>query len=360
MPLDTHVSLSVALQRSPGFCRLFFGILPPQSKYYDISFRHGQRGCRRAPYVWYDKVCRQLRPAKMALVLPAVICTAARAACAPAVPKTNAADSRIGFRSGASGRTPVRKVVSSALKPLLVARNLRRANSAKEIFNVDYFSLNRGETVALVGPNGAGKTTFLLTLALLHQPTSGAIELDGITAAPHNLLQLRRRMAVVFQEPLLLDMSVLGNLTTALRIRKVPGKAALVRAQKWLDLFGVAHISSQQARSISGGEAQRTSLARAFALEPDLLFLDEPFGSLDYPTRNSLLNDLGKILQKMNMTTLFVTHDYSEIPFLAQNTAVMYEGRIIKLGSNEDIFGQDFSHRSFWSPWADLVGKTIP
>lgn len=105
---------------------------------------------------------------------------------------------------------------------MLVARNLRRVNSAREILNVDYFSLNQGETVALVGPNGAGKTTFLLTLALLQQPVSGTIELDGITAAPHNILQLRRRMAVVFQEPLLLDMSVLANLTTALRIRKVP------------------------------------------------------------------------------------------------------------------------------------------
>jgi tungstate transport system ATP-binding protein len=160
-------------------------------------------------------------------------------------------------------------------------------------------------------------------------------------------------MAVVFQESLLLDMSVLGNITTALRIRKVPGKAALARAQKWLDLFGVGHISSQQARLLSGGEAQRTSLARAFALEPDLLFLDEPFGSLDYPTRNSLLNDLGAILKQMNMTALFVTHDYTEIPFLAEKTAVMYEGRIKKCGSNLEIFGQDFFQRKYWSPWAD-------
>ncbi len=239
------------------------------------------------------------------------------------------------------------------MKPLLVARNLRRINTAREIFNVDYFSLDRGETIALVGPNGAGKTTLLMTLALLQQPTSGTIELDGIIAGPKNLLQLRRRMAVVFQEPLLLDMSVLGNLTTALRIRGMPGKTALAKAKMWLDLFGVVHICSQRARSISGGEAQRTSLARAFALEPDLLFLDEPFGSLDYPTRNLLLNDLGKILQQMNITTLFVTHDYSEIPFLAKKTAVMFEGRIKKLGPNQEIFGQDFARRSFWSPWED-------
>jgi len=237
------------------------------------------------------------------------------------------------------------------LKPLLVARNLRRLSPSGEIFNVDYFSINKGETIALIGPNGAGKTTFLLTLALLQQPTTGSIEFDGITAGPHNILQLRRRMAVVFQESLLLDMTVLGNLTTALRIRKVPAKAALARAQKWLDLFGIGHISSQRARSLSGGEAQRASLARAFALEPDLLFLDEPFASLDYPTRNSLLNDLGKILKQMNTTALFVTHDYTEIPYLAEKTAVMYEGRLKKYGPNQEIFGQDFFQRQSWNPW---------
>ena len=239
------------------------------------------------------------------------------------------------------------------MKPLLVARNLRVVDSAREIFNVDYFSINQGETIALIGPNGAGKTTFLLTLALLRQPTSGSIEFGGLIAGPHNTLQLRRRMAVVFQESLLLDMSVLGNITTALRIRKVPRKEALARAHKWLNLLGIEDISSQRARSLSGGEAQRTSLARAFALEPELLFLDEPFASLDYPTRNSLLNDLGGILRQTNTTALFVTHDYTEIPFLAEKTAVMYEGRITKFGTNQEIFGRDFFERNPWSPWSD-------
>jgi tungstate transport system ATP-binding protein len=237
------------------------------------------------------------------------------------------------------------------LEPLLVARNLRKVSRDREILNVDHFSINKGQTIALIGPNGAGKTTLLLTLALLEQPTTGSIEFDGITAGPNNILQLRRRMAVVFQESLLLDMSVLSNITTALRIRKVPWKTALARARKWLDLLGIGHISSQRARLLSGGEAQRASLARAFALEPDLLFLDEPFASLDYPTRNSLLNDLGEILKQMNMTALFVTHDYTEIPYLAETTAVMYEGRLKKCGPNQKIFGQDFFQRQSWSPW---------
>ncbi|MEM5789675.1 MAG: ATP-binding cassette domain-containing protein [Syntrophobacteraceae bacterium] len=239
------------------------------------------------------------------------------------------------------------------MKALLSVTDLRRANSTKEIFHVERFSLMRGETVALVGPNGAGKTTFLLTLALLESPSSGTIEMDGIIAGPQTILALRRRMAVVFQDSLLLDMPVSSNLTTALRIRKINGKQAAARAEKWLEIFGVAHLRDRQARFLSGGEAQRVSLARAFALEPDLLFLDEPFASLDYPSRNSLLDDLGQVLRQMNMTTLFVTHDYSEIPFLADKTAVMYEGRIKKFGLNRDIFGEDFLERKCWIPWAD-------
>lgn len=236
---------------------------------------------------------------------------------------------------------------------MLAVTNLRRANSHTEIFHVQSFALEKGETVALVGPNGAGKTTFLLTLALLQPPSTGTIEIDGTVAGPDNLLALRRRMAVVFQESLLLDMSVLANLTTALRTRRVPRGQALARAEKWLDVFGISHLAKRQARLLSGGEAQRTSLARAFALQPDILFLDEPFASLDYPTRNALLKDFGQILKGMRVTTLFVTHDYTEIPFLAEKTAVMYQGRITRCGSNGEIFGEHLLERKSWVPWED-------
>lgn len=238
------------------------------------------------------------------------------------------------------------------MEPLLRASGLLRTNGAQDIFRIDSFELRRGETLALVGPNGAGKTSLLMTLALLQMPDSGTIEIAGTAADPHNIISLRRRMAVVFQEALLLDMTVRGNLTTALRIRKVPRGEAVRRAEKWLDIFGVSHLANRQVKGLSGGEAQRTNLARAFALEPDLLFLDEPFASLDYPSRNTLLRDLGELLKQMKITTLFVTHDYTEIPFLAEKTAVMYEGRVIKSGANQEIFGEDFFERKSWVPWA--------
>lgn len=237
--------------------------------------------------------------------------------------------------------------------PVLSAQNLGLKRSKREIFHLESFTLNRGEVTALVGPNGVGKTSLLLTLALLQEPTVGTISIDGQSATKGNLLLLRRRMAVVFQEALLLDRTVMGNLTTALRIRGIGRRESVNKAERWLEQFGIASLAYQPARSLSGGEAQRASLARAFALEPELLFLDEPFAALDYPTRNALLNDLGVILKNKKMTTLFVTHDYSEIPYLAHRIAVMYQGRISKCGTIPEIFGSEVLERKAWAPWEE-------
>lgn len=234
---------------------------------------------------------------------------------------------------------------------MLRAENLRLNLSGREIFDVEDLALEEGEVLALVGPNGVGKTSLLLTLALLRVPTGGNIHLDGQIVQNKTLVTLRRRMAVVFQEALLLDTTVQGNVMTALRIRGVPRQEALQRTVKWLEQFGISHLARQRARFLSGGEAQRTSLARAFALEPEVLFLDEPFAALDHPTRNSLLNDMRKLLREMRTTTLFVTHDYTEIPYLAQRVAVMYQGRIMKTGSVREIFGEEFVQKRIWAPW---------
>ncbi|NLI34130.1 MAG: ATP-binding cassette domain-containing protein [Deltaproteobacteria bacterium] len=234
---------------------------------------------------------------------------------------------------------------------MLEAHNLQLILSDKEIFKLEHLVLRKGEVLALVGPNGAGKSSLLLTLALLQRPTAGTIRIDGVHAGNGNLLAMRRRMALVFQDALLLDTTVTRNITIPLRIRGLSRKEAIHRCERWLDRFGVAHLAKRPARILSGGEAQRTSLARAFAMEPELLFLDEPFAALDYPTRKLLLGELGSILQEMNMTTLFVTHDYTEIPYLARQVAVLFEGRIIKYGSIREVFGDEILDRRVWVPW---------
>lgn len=237
------------------------------------------------------------------------------------------------------------------MTPTLEAHNLQLILSDKEIFKLEHLVLRKGEVLALVGPNGAGKSSLLLTLALLQRPTAGTIRIDGVHAGNGNLLAMRRRMALVFQDALLLDTTVTRNITIPLRIRGLSRKEAIHRCERWLDRFGVAHLAKRPARILSGGEAQRTSLARAFAMEPELLFLDEPFAALDYPTRKLLLGELGSILQEMNMTTLFVTHDYTEIPYLARQVAVLFEGRIIKYGSIREVFGDEILDRRVWVPW---------
>jgi tungstate transport system ATP-binding protein len=236
------------------------------------------------------------------------------------------------------------------MAPTLVAENLSLNRGGRTIFHIERLGLHRGEVLALVGPNGAGKTSLLLTLALLQPPTTGNLIFKGSTLNG-NVLPLRRRMAVVFQDALLLDTTVFRNIMIPQRIRGVPKDEAAERAQKWLERFGIGHLAGRKARHLSGGEAQRTSLARAFALEPEFLFLDEPLGALDYPTRKALLSELGQILKDMNMTTLFVTHDFTEIPYLASMVAVLYEGRMVKYGTIREIFGEELLESKVWTPW---------
>jgi tungstate transport system ATP-binding protein len=238
---------------------------------------------------------------------------------------------------------------------MISVQDLRLRLGDRDILDIPQFNLPKGQVTALVGPNGSGKSSLLLTLALLQTPTQGSILFSGQPVNQQNQLGVRRRLAVVFQEPLLMDTTVRGNLLSALRIRGISRREARQRTDQWLERFGVLRLARQPARTLSGGEAQRTSLARAFALEPDVLFLDEPFASLDYPTRTLLLGELGTILSELKNTTLFVTHDYSEIPSLAQRVAVLYQGRIIHSGSVADVFGNASLERLTWVPWQSAL-----
>jgi tungstate transport system ATP-binding protein len=235
--------------------------------------------------------------------------------------------------------------------PSLVVENLSLNLSGHDIFQIDRLALQKGEVLALVGPNGAGKSSLLLTLALLQSPTAGSISFNGVIAGNGNVLSLRRRMAIVFQDALLLDTTVLRNLIIPLRIRGVSKDEAAERAEKWLGRLSIDHLAERKARHLSGGEAQRASLARAFALEPEFLFLDEPLGALDYPTRKALLGELRQILKDMAMTTLFVTHDFTEIPYLASMVGVLYEGHIVKYGTIREVFGEELLESKAWTPW---------
>jgi tungstate transport system ATP-binding protein len=162
-----------------------------------------------------------------------------------------------------------------------------------------------------VGPNGAGKSTLLRVIALLERPARGEVMFDG-AAMSGSPLSYRRKMALVFQEALLLDTTVEANVRTGLSLRGVAREEQRRRVDEWLERFGIAHLRGRSPRTLSGGEAQRASLARAFALQPEVLLLDEPFASLDPPTREALIDDLDAVLTSSRVATVFVTHDRAE------------------------------------------------
>jgi len=135
-----------------------------------------------------------------------------------------------------------------------------------------------------------------------------------------------------------LDMSVRQNVETALAIHGVPAAERRMRAERWLDRLGVGHLASARPHTLSSGEAQRVSLARAFAVEPQLLFLDEPFAGLDYSARAQLIGDLRVLLASEGTTALLATHDNSEAELLADRALVLIDGSPAQIGPVEDVF----------------------
>ncbi|HWH77492.1 MAG TPA: ABC transporter ATP-binding protein, partial [Candidatus Binatus sp.] len=182
------------------------------------------------------------------------------------------------------------------------------------------------------------KSTLLRLIGLLQRPDQGTVSLFGITAQPKNSLPLRRRVATVFQDPLLLNESVYENAALGLRLRGIAKREIERRITPWLERFGIAHLSRRAARSLSGGEAQRTNLARAFALEPELLLLDEPFSALDSVSRELLLRDFQSIVRATRTSAVLVTHDRQEGFTLGDRIGVIKAGRLLQLGSRDEVF----------------------
>ncbi len=221
----------------------------------------------------------------------------------------------------------------------LEARDLSVVLGGQKVVEVSSLQVHPNEVLMVIGPNGSGKTTLLLCLALLLKPATGTISYKGIPVLDSShTLQARRRVAVVFQESLLLNSTVWDNVTLGLRLRGVKGDEVRTRAQKWLERFGIAPLARRQAKTLSSGEAKRASLARAFVLQPEVLFLDEPFSTLDSPTRQALLEDFQGVLKETSVTTVMVTHDRNEALALGHRVMVLMNGRIRQVGSAEEIF----------------------
>ena len=221
--------------------------------------------------------------------------------------------------------------------PKLSLRDVAVRRRDREVIRVVELDVVEGEVLAVIGPNGAGKSTLLQVMGLLLRPARGEVLFEGRPVRGRELA-LRRRMAVMLQEPLLLRRSVAENVEIGLGLRGVPRGERKARVERWLRRFGVAHLAGRSARKLSGGEAHRVSLARAFALEPEVLLLDEPFSALDQPTREALLEELAQVLRETGITTVFVTHDRNEALRLGTRVAVIVAGELRQVGPTAEVF----------------------
>ena len=224
--------------------------------------------------------------------------------------------------------------------PLLQVAGLKIRRGGVQVLDLPRFSIFADEKVAVIGPNGAGKSSLLLGLACLIKREFGTITFQEEEVTPRGETRFRRQIAMVFQEPLLFDTTVLDNVAEGLRIRGAGRREAREAAMESLELFRVGHLAGRSAHKLSGGEAQRVSLARAFAVRPKLILMDEPFSSLDLPTRIVLAEDLGRILHESGTAAIIATHDRIEALRVVDRLVVMDGGVIVQEGSPQEVMAQ--------------------
>lgn len=211
---------------------------------------------------------------------------------------------------------------------LIEIRDLLVRREKRVVLEIDCLSIEKGYVLAVAGPNGAGKTTLMLVLARLLKPEHGDIQFNGRSLESISDLDYRRHVGLVMQDSLLLNRSVLDNVATGLRFRNLSRDEIAHRTEEWLERLGISHLRGRPAPQLSGGEARRVALARAFVLHPDLLLLDEPFSALDRGSRQKLQDDLKSILVGANITTIFSTHSETDVQKLADRKITLDGGKL--------------------------------
>jgi sulfate transport system ATP-binding protein len=217
-----------------------------------------------------------------------------------------------------------------------------------------------GSLTALLGPSGSGKSTLLRIIAGLETPDSGQVVIDGVDVT--RARPQERGIGFVFQHYAAFNhMSVRENIAFGLRIRKRPKPEVQARVDELLQLVGLTAWAGQRPAQLSGGQRQRMALARALAVEPRVLLLDEPFGALDAKVRAELRQWLRRLHDEQGVTTVLVTHDQEEAMEVSDTVAVMHEGRIEQTGAPRDVYDQpatDFV-MSFLGPAVRLDGQLV-
>jgi iron(III) transport system ATP-binding protein len=198
-------------------------------------------------------------------------------------------------------------------------------------------SIDRGEFVTFLGPSGCGKTTLLRMIAGFYYPTSGSVIMHGQRI--NDLPPEKRRTSMVFQNYALFPhMSVFGNIAYGLKLRKLSKGEVREKVLNILKIVQLEGLEFRKPTELSGGQQQRVALARCIVIEPEVVLLDEPLSNLDANLRVQMREEIRKIQQALNLTTIFVTHDQEEAMSMSDRIVVMNQGRLEQIGTPTEIY----------------------
>lgn len=235
--------------------------------------------------------------------------------------------------------------------------NLNKSFDKNHVLRDITTQVAKGEVVVVIGPSGSGKSTFLRCLNLLETPDSGSILFDGqeITAAKTDVNAIRTRMGMVFQQfNLFPHMTVRENITAApIHVKKVSKADALRKADELLQLVGLSDKADAYPASLSGGQKQRIAIARALAMEPEVMLFDEPTSALDPEMVGEVLSVM-QTLAKNGMTMVVVTHEMGFAREVGDRILFMDEGRIVEEGTPQEVFGSPKNPRTI-----DFLSKVL-
>ncbi|MBE3000949.1 betaine/proline/choline family ABC transporter ATP-binding protein [Nocardiopsis sp. HNM0947] len=207
------------------------------------------------------------------------------------------------------------------------------------------FDVRPGEIFVVMGLSGSGKSTLIRCLTRLIEPTSGQVLLEGEDlrdASEQRLRELRRRkIAMVFQHfGLLPNRKIIDNVAYGLEIRGVPRAERYERAREMIEMVGLSGYENSRPGQLSGGMQQRVGLARALAVDPQVLLFDEPFSALDPLIRRDMQNEVVRLQKELNKTSVFITHDLQEALKLGDRIAIMRDGELVQVGTPEEVVGR--------------------
>lgn len=241
-----------------------------------------------------------------------------------------------------------RQIIPLLKKGVDKARILKNQKHSVGVNNAS-FTVEEGEIFVVMGLSGSGKSTLIRCLNRLIEPTSGLIRIDGkdiVSMSSSELREIRRKkVAMVFQNfALLPHKTVLENVAFGLEIQKVDIQTRTKKAQEMLEVVGLKGYGNVKPNELSGGMQQRVGLARALAIEADILLMDEAFSALDPLIRKDMQNELLSLQQKMKKTILFITHDLDEALKIGDRIAIMKDGEIVQIGTAEEILQNPADH----------------